>query len=232
MGESGGAPHLFSGLSAVVGTLSSSRAGPAIYRERVGGVVLIAATDGIGTGAVVSREGHIITSAHIVDKPHRARGAEWVAVWFKPSNKVVIDQTAFLIARVVHRDTLRDLAVLRITPWKPIDSAVIPLADTLPDVGQDVFVIGHLQNYLWSFLRGTVSQIRSEHRWVSRDNVARTATAIQAQGSVSPGSSGGPIFDERGLLVGLVVGAPPDAGGLFFAVAVHHIRDVLRQNHR
>src|SRR6266498_3525218 len=75
--------------------------GSMIYRERVNGVVLIASTNTVGTGVVVSEQGDIVTNEHIVRDAHRARGDEWVAVWFKPSDGVRPAKSNFLLARVL-----------------------------------------------------------------------------------------------------------------------------------
>jgi hypothetical protein len=47
-----------------------------IYRERAGGVVLLASTSTIGTGVLVSAHGDLVTSEHVVQAPHRVRGGE------------------------------------------------------------------------------------------------------------------------------------------------------------
>src|SRR5262245_19294191 len=71
---------------------------PLIYRERVNGVVLIASTKTIGTGVLVSVAGDIVTNEHIVRGAHKARGEEWVAVWFKPSSDTHPVRDSFLLA--------------------------------------------------------------------------------------------------------------------------------------
>src|SRR5262245_4763749 len=74
--------------------------GTMVYRKRVNGVVLIASTTTVGTGVVVSGQGDIITNEHIIRDAHKARGDEWVAVWFKPSNGGVRPaKSDFLLAR-------------------------------------------------------------------------------------------------------------------------------------
>ena len=200
---------------------------PAVYRERVNGVVLIASTNTVGTGVVVSEHGDIITNEHIVRNAHRARGDEWVAVWFKPSDGARPAKSNFLLAKVLQRSERRDLAHIQLAQLMPQTATVIPLASVMPYVGQDVFTIGHPKSYLWSFGQGVVSQIRPDYEWRYRDGIPRSATAIQTQAPVNPGDSGGPLLNEEGAVVGIVVGAATETGGVYFAVSVQHVRELL-----
>ena len=144
-----------------------------IYRERVNGVVLIASTKTVGTGVVVSEHGDIITTEHLVRDAHQARGAEWVAVWFKPSDGVRPVKSNFLLAKVLQRSERRDLAHIQLAQLMPQSATVVPLARVMPHVGQDVFAIGHPKAYLWSFGQGVVSQIRPDYEWRYQDLAER-----------------------------------------------------------
>src|SRR5713101_2685297 len=200
---------------------------PAVYRECVNGVVLIASTNTVGTGVVVSEHGDIITNEHIVRNAHKARGDEWVAVWFKPSDGARPAKSNFLLAKVLQRSERRDLAHIQLAQLMPQTATVIPLAGVMPKVGQDVFTIGHPMTFLWSFGQGVVSQIRPDYEWKYPDGIPRSATAIQTQAPVNPGDSGGPLLNEEGAVVGIVVGAATETGGVYFAVSVQHVRELL-----
>jgi S1-C subfamily serine protease len=201
--------------------------GQVIYRECVNGVVLIASTKTIGSGVVVSTNGDIVTNEHVVREAYRARGDDWLAVWFKPPKGVRPAKDQFLLAKVVQRDARRDLAHVRLVQTMPATASVIPLASVMPDVGQDVFTIGHPKTFLWSFSQGVVSQIRPDYQWRYPDGVARSATAIQTQASIDAGSSGAPLLDDTGAVVGIVVGSAEEAQGVYFAVSVQHVRELL-----
>jgi S1-C subfamily serine protease len=198
-----------------------------VYRERVNGVVLIASTNTVGTGVVVSEHGDIITNEHVVRQAHKARGEEWVAVWFKPSDSVRPVKSNFLLAKVLQRSERRDLAHIQLVQLMPQTATVIPLASALPNVGQDVFTIGHPKAYLWSFGQGVVSQIRPDYEWRYQDGIPRSATAIQTRAPINPGDSGGPLLNDEGAIVGIVVGFATETEGVSFAVAVQHVREVL-----
>lgn len=201
--------------------------GAAIYRERVNGVVLIASTKTIGTGVVVSTQGDIVTNDHVIRDAHRAQGDEWIAVWFKPRDGARPATNQFFLARVVQRNERRDLAHIRLAQTMPPTAAAIPLASVTPDIGQEVLAIGHPKRVLWSFTQGVVSQIRPDYHWRYEDGVARIATAIQTKAAVEPGSSGGPLLDDKGAVVGIVIGSAADAHGVYFAVSVQHVRELL-----
>jgi S1-C subfamily serine protease len=202
--------------------------GSTIYRERVNGVVLIASTDKVGTGVLVSSQGDIVTNEHIVHLAHRARGQEWVAVWFKPSQGVRPAQANFVLGKVLQRSPRRDLAHIRLVQAPPPTATVVPMAAAVPDVGQEVFTIGHPKMYLWSFGQGVVAQIRADYQWKYSDGIVRNATTIQTQAPASPGNSGGPLLNEAGAIAGIVLGSASEANGAYFAVSVQHVRELLQ----
>ena len=201
--------------------------GPAVYRERASGVVLLASTKAVGTGVLLSPQGDIVTNEHVVRDAHRAQGGEWVAVWFKPANGARPARDHFVLARVVQRNERRDLAHVRVVAPIPPTASVVPLATAIPGVGQEVFTIGHPKTLLWSFTQGVVSQIRPDYQWRYDDGVTRSATAIQTRVALEPGASGAPLLDDSGAVVGIVVGSAADADNVYFAVAVQHVRELL-----
>src|SRR5215475_8460458 len=99
--------------------------GSMIYRERVNGVVLIASTSTVGTGVVVSGQGDIVTNEHVIRHGYKARGDEWVAVWFRPSNGVRPAKSEFLLARIIQSNQRRDLAHIQLAQLMPQTAAVI-----------------------------------------------------------------------------------------------------------
>jgi S1-C subfamily serine protease len=185
------------------------------------------AEDGIGAGALLSQTGELITNEHVVRSAHRRDGAEWVAVWFKTSaTSTRVPKDGYLLARVTAKDVRSDLAVVQLVQAPPPTATPIPLAAALPDVGQDVFAIGHPVGLLWSFTQGIVSQIRQNHEWTYADAVPRRATVIQTQTPTVSGSSGGPLLNDEGQIVGIIMAGAVAAQGFNFAVSVHHARQL------
>jgi S1-C subfamily serine protease len=210
----------------------ASRGGPnaasILYRRCVGSVVLVGTENGIGSGVLVSERGDIVTNEHVVRDAYREGGVEWVGIWFKPVNSSRVDKDSLLLASVIRRLEIRDLALVRLVRPLPAGTLVVSISTSQPEIGQDVFVIGHPRGYLWSLTQGIVSQIRHGYQWRYSDSVARTATAIQTQAPINPGNSGGPLLDQAGNIIGLVAAGATDAQGIFFAIAAEHVAELMR----
>jgi S1-C subfamily serine protease len=200
-----------------------------IYNQRVDGVVLLASTKSVATGVLVSGSGDIITNDHIVQHAQRVGADDWIAVWFRPSSpSQAAPLGSFLLAQVVRREPGRDLARLRLAQPPPGTAIPIPLGTVTPAVGKKVFTIGHPGSKAWKFGEGTVSEIRTNYQWRYPDGVPREATAIRMEADIATGNSGGPLFDERGVMVGVVVGSATQQQGVGFAVAIQHVHDLLK----
>ena len=206
-----------------LGTPTRSPDGPKLYRLVVNGVVYIRTTDGVeGSGVVVSNSGLIITNWHVV-------GSEsTVGVLFKQAireGKTSLNKEYAISAKVLKTDLIRDLALLKIASTPP--GLTFVQLGSLPDVetGQDVFAISHPEGLLWSYTEGVISQIRPKYEWRSESGTVHRATMIQTQTVVSFGSSGAPLFDGNGQLIGILVST---AGpGLNFAIAIDEVRDFI-----
>jgi len=205
-----------------------------IYNQRVDGVVLLASTKTVATGVLVTEAGDIITNDHIVQHAQRVGADDWIAVWFRPSMPSQGTPLGnFLLARVVQRDPGRDLARLQLAQPPPDSAAPIPLVSVvMPAVGKKVFPIGHPRSTGWRFAEGTVSVVHPDYRWDYGDGVPRRAAAIEMspQLQITTGNSGGPLFDERGVMVGVVAGSAASRQGVGFAVAVQHVHSLLQLN--
>ena len=139
---------------------------------------------GAGSASVISGDGHLLTSAHVV------AGAEHVEVAFGDGTE--------LSARVVGRDPLSDLAVLRADGSTP---APVPWGDASTlRVGQLVVALGNPLGLAGSVTAGVVSGLgRSLPTQAGRvvDEV------IQTDAALNPGNSGGVLADSAGRMVGV-----------------------------
>lgn len=141
-------------------------------------------TRGAGSAVVVSADGFLLTSAHVVA---RAR-----------SVRVGLVDGRDLAARVAGADPLSDLAVLRAEAGDLVP-ATLGDADGLR-VGQLVVAIGNPYGFSWSVTAGVVSALgRSLPTQPGRiiENV------IQTDAALNPGNSGGALADGRGCVVGI-----------------------------
>lgn len=206
------------------GNGTRSAQGPRLYRQVVDSVVLVVTKEAIGTGVVVSPNGHILTNWHV------AEGNEVVGI--VPRNRDLLKGIQELrkenvsLARVVASDARRDLALLYVTP---LPAPLKPTSLGKPggvEVGQDVYSIGHPQNLLWSYAEGVVSQIRPDYEWAYEDGSKHQATVLQTQTPMYPGSSGGALFDASGQVVGIIYGNKEATLG--FAIAISEVYDWIQ----
>ena len=205
-------------------------AGKTIYSQYAESVVYIGnfETKTVGSGSLIDKSGLILTNWHVIDK------ADTVGVWVKPKSGSMDEETLFTkidpyLGAVVAENLEQDLALIKISNY-PKSMRVIPFG-TENDiaVGDDVYAIGHPSGLPWTFTKGSVSQIREDHKWTYEDGSKHKATLIQTQTPISPGNSGGPLFNEKGKLVGINT---LKAGGenLNFAVAIKHAKEFIKKN--
>lgn len=213
--------------------LTRSPAGPQLYRSTVDAVPLIylpGETPGAGvsgSGVVVTASGHIFTNWHVI------RDSEYALVIFRPKPpKTMADLTEsdVWVARNLGTIALKDLGLLKLVrpviKTKTMDLSFlkfIPLEDPLRvEVGQDVFAIGHPEGLYWSYTEGVISQIRPRYKWQAGEDLFQ-ATIVQTQTAISYGSSGGPLINKDGKLVGLISTMITGQAGFNFAIAVHEL---------
>ena len=168
------------------------------YRKAAPAVVfVISKNKAFGSGVVIDKKGSIITNWHVVkDLPN-------VVVVFKPKNSAELKKELAFTAQVTGIDKKRDLALLKInTPPKNLSYMKLGNSSSLA-VGQDVHAIGHPKGEIWTYSKGFVSQIRSNYEWTSKEGATHRATVVQTQTPISPGNSGGPLFDDKGNLIGI-----------------------------
>ena len=207
-----------------------------IYQSRSGGVVTIYAFfDGRpqsehaaqGSGFVISREGYILTSAHVVTtagpgESGEPEAADRVYVGFRDGDRVE--------AEVIGWDVFDDVSVLK------VDSGAhaldpVPLGDSSRVVvGEPVAALGSPFGNESSLSVGVVSATRrSIDSLTSGYNVA---DAIQTDAPITHGNSGGPLFDARGRVIGINAQIRSDSGqaeGVGFAVPINAAKRSFRQ---
>lgn len=162
------------------------------------------ASFGAGTLLQANAEGYLfVTARHVIDGPagHAAGGSRAL---------IAMASGAWGTADVVARHRMLDLLLL----WVPRQSGsakfVQPLAKSGPTIeGESVFVIGHPEGLRFTLSTGIVSRLQG--------------SVVQISAPVSPGNSGGPVFDDHGALVGVVTSmvdrnGDPNAENLNFAV--------------
>jgi len=161
-----------------------------------------------GSGVIVSADGTILTNEHVVDK------AEKVEVSVPGHRKKYP-------ARVIGADRQTDIAVLRIESSEPFPAAALGEADSLR-VGQWVLAIGNPYG-----LEGTVSFgiVSAKGRNLEIPNVLNDF--IQTDAMIDHGSSGGPLVDLDGRVVG--INSRAQGRGIGFTIPVETALKVKEQ---
>ncbi|MGC4113296.1 MAG: serine protease [Myxococcales bacterium] len=167
-----------------------------LFESVAPGVVFILCGDHFGSGFFVTRDGLILTNAHVVEG--------------KPKVEVVLRDGRRLPGTVVEKAADKiDLALVQIA----VADAPVPARATLADVriGSWVGSIGHGRGAIWTFNSGMVSNIYPE---------GADHPVFQTQIPLNPGNSGGPIFDRQGRVVGIVTAGITDASAINFGIAM------------
>ncbi|MEU6789068.1 trypsin-like peptidase domain-containing protein [Nonomuraea angiospora] len=174
--------------------------------ERVGpSVVVIQAGKSLGTGVIAAEDGTILTAHHVI------KGTKDVNLTFADGTKAK--------AVVVSSNPKRDVAALK--PAKLPEIVVPATLGGAVAVGAPVVAIGNPLGLTYSVSTGVVSGLNRTTENGDRD----LSGLIQFDASVNPGSSGGPLLDARGLVIGIVVSIADPGGddafaGIAFAVPI------------
>lgn len=155
----------------------------------------------LGSGFIVD-DGRVVTNAHVV------QNAEYVEAY---------DSEGRLLGTADHAVSISprtDIAVLPPVPNRP---GTLRLAEAEPDVGESVLVIGAPQGLTHTVSNGIISA----HREVDGTRL------LQLTAPISSGSSGGPVLNARGEVIGVSVFQLAEGQNLNFAVPAGAVRAVL-----
>jgi S1-C subfamily serine protease len=170
---------------AVAERLSPSVASLRVARRVRGGRVAA----GAGSGVVITPDGFLLTSAHVVSAADGAVDASFV-------------DGREVRAEVVGADVLSDLAVLRSVDEAQLVPAELGDAEALR-VGQLVVAIGNPHGFDSSVTAGVVSHLGRSLPVRSRTAGRIIENVIQTDAALNPGNSGGALADGRGRVVGI-----------------------------
>jgi len=141
--------------------------------------------------------GFFIGQNTIATNYHVIRGARTIVA------KLIIQKKWLRIVDVIGFDEDKDLALLTVeaVPIRPL-----PFSSRKPVIGEDIYVAGNPEGYEGTFSQGIISGFR-------RGNF------IQITAPISHGSSGGPVLNRQGQVIGMVVAADFEGQNLNFAIA-------------
>lgn len=167
-----------------------------LYQKVSPGVVSIQFTtsegEGLGSGFVIDKEGHIVTNYHVVED------VEKLEVHFPSGIKVY--------GEVIGTDLDSDLAVIKVDV-DPDDLVPLTLGDSnLALVGQTVVAIGNPYGLSGTMTMGIISargRVLDSIRQTTSGTYFSAGDLIQTDTSINPGNSGGPLLNLNGEVVGV-----------------------------
>jgi S1-C subfamily serine protease len=163
-------------------------------------------TEDLGTGVIVDTRGDILTALHVV------QGASKIKVTFADGTTST--------ASVATSDPAHDIAVLAAGK---LPAVIVPaVLGPSPQVGDETFAVGNPLGLVGSLSAGVISGL---DRTFKLDNGRTLTGMVQFDAAVNPGSSGGPLLNAKGQVIGIVTGLVNPAGtddfaGIGFAVPI------------
>ena len=161
---------------------------------------------GAGSGVIISSDGYILTCDHVVS------GA---------SNITVTIGDKDYTATVVGEDSTSDIAVIKVDA-DGLTPAIVGDSDKLA-VGDNVLAVGNPLGELGGTVTSGIVSALNRSVTIQGTSSTNTMSLIQMDASVSPGNSGGGLFNMNGELIGLVnaKSSSSDAEGLGFAIPIN-----------
>ena len=157
----------------------------------------------LGSGFIIDKQGVVVTNFHVVRETRNL-------------NIRLKDGRTIPVTGVIHYDVVKDFCILK-TDGKDLPSISLGDSDRI-SIGEKLYAIGNPLGYEYSFSDGILSgtRIQSNIKW------------LQFTVPISPGNSGGPLFNAKGQVLGIVTkGYFEGAQNLNFALAINYIKPYI-----
>tara|TARA_B100001057_G_scaffold488721_1_gene573657 strand:+ start:83 stop:1024 length:942 start_codon:yes stop_codon:yes gene_type:complete len=179
-------------------------------------VVMIRTPVGLGSGFLIHPDGYVVTNDHVVAGERKISITQ-----FSQSGEELLKKN-FDNVRIVATGGNLDLALLKIEGQDTTGFPIVPLGESIElNQGDRVFAIGSPLGLERSVSEGIVSL---------RNRIISDRIHIQTTAEISPGNSGGPLFNYRGEVVGVnnMKVVSQGAEGLGFAIPVQTLKTFLQ----
>ena len=176
-----------------------------VFDKNSPAIVTILTPSGFGSGVLVDPSGVIVTNLHVVEGDVSAK--------VTLANGDIYDDV-----RVVAVDARRDIIVIKIAGFQ-LPTVELGDSDTVA-VGEAVYAIGSPRGFALTISDGIISGKRPSPG-------DEGSQVLQITAAISPGSSGGGLFDGDGRLVGVTTSGIPGGGSLNFAVPINYVRGII-----
>jgi serine protease Do len=155
----------------------------------------------VGTCFMISRDGYLVTSYHIV----------------KDADSLNIENSKFgtLKATIVYHDPANDVSVLKVDTV--IQSLPFSVEKSEASLAEDVFTLGFPREDI-VFGEGAISAM---------SGYKQNPNSYQVSVPVNPGNSGGPLLNSKGNLVGMISGLQTETAGAAFAIKSTVLLDIV-----
>ena len=184
--------------------------------RRFGDAIVVVKTPvGLGSGFIISDQGHLITNYHVIEQSLN------ISVTVFQRGDEGYQRRQIKNVKILATQPLRDLALLQIPPqdWESLTIRPVIIArDESLRVGDMIFSIGNPLGLERSATQGIVSSI---------SRTIGHLRFIQTDASINPGNSGGPMFNSRGEVVGVVCAGFTSMHGLAFGIPGSDLVDFL-----
>ena len=172
--------------------------------------------EGVGSGVIIDQNGYILTNNHVIDDAKRL--------------KVTLTDGRMLNGKVIGKDEITDLAVVKAEGISTDESDVLPCAhlgnsDDLK-IGQVVIAIGNPFG-LTGGPTVTAGIISSLNRNLQFEN--GMLELIQTDAAINPGNSGGPLVNTKGEVIAINTAKMPYAHGIGFAVPINIAKSIMNE---
>lgn len=172
-------------------------------------VVMVKTPSGLGSGFIISPEGHLITNYHVVANETRIK----VTVYRRSKNR--FEPKHYKKVKIVALNPFSDLALLKIQEAsKPFKYVHLGQMDRVK-VGEQVYAIGNPLGLTRTVSQGIVS---------TKNRNFQGQLYIQTTTDVNPGNSGGPLFNLKGEVIGVTSMGYIYLSGLNFAIPVDVVK--------
>tara|TARA_Y100000310_G_C20675871_1_gene813003 strand:- start:1131 stop:2159 length:1029 start_codon:yes stop_codon:yes gene_type:complete len=173
---------------------------------------------GGGSGFVISDDGYILTSCHVVQDP-------------KAEYTIVLEPEKKYPAKILARDPINDIAILKIKAKEKLPFLNLDNSDKV-ELGQEIVAVG---NALGEF-NDTVSSgiVSGLSRYIQATNHVthqseRLRGLIQTDAAINPGNSGGPLVNMEGKVIGINTAMVMGAQNIGFAIPINSAKKDLEE---
>jgi len=173
---------------------------------------------GGGSGFIVSPDGYILTSQHVVADP-------------KSDYTVILEPEEKYPAKVLARDPINDIAVLKIEAKKDFPYLELGDSDKI-ELGQTVIAIGNaLGEFHDTVSTGVISGLSRYITAISSfsQQAEQLRGLIQTDAAINPGNSGGPLVDIEGKVIGINTAMVISAQNIGFAIPINYAKKDLEE---